>query len=79
MKQVLLDTNFILTCVKQKIDFFEEIYLMGIEILIPEKVIEEIKKLKKEAELKILEREKTKFHKIFLAGIQISLNQKRIL
>lgn len=45
MKQVLLDTNFILTCIKQKIDFFREIPEKGIEILIPTQVIEEIKRL----------------------------------
>ena len=44
--KVLLDTNFILTCVKQKIDFFEEIKLMGFEILIPRQVINELEILK---------------------------------
>jgi len=47
MKQAILDTNFILTCVKQKIDFFEWFNLNGIEILIPLEVINEIKKIKK--------------------------------
>lgn len=46
MKQVILDTSFILTCVKQKIDFFEDIKLKGLEILIPEQVIREIERLK---------------------------------
>ena len=45
MKKVILDTSFILACVKQKIDFFEEINLMGIEIVIPEQVISEIKRV----------------------------------
>lgn len=45
MKQTILDTNFILTCVKQKIDFFEKIPQMGIQILIPKQVIEEIKRV----------------------------------
>jgi len=43
MNNILLDTNFILTCIKQKIDFFEE--LIGNQILIPEQVINEIKRL----------------------------------
>jgi len=43
---VLLDTNFILTCIRQKIDFFNEIELMGMGIIIPKEVIEEIKKIK---------------------------------
>ena len=45
MKRVVLDTNFILTCVKQKIDFFEKIKFMGMQILIPKQVIEEIKRI----------------------------------
>jgi len=45
MKQAILDTNFILTCVKQKIDFFEKIPQMGVQILIPKQVIEEIKRV----------------------------------
>lgn len=43
MKQTILDTNFILTCIKQKIDFFEYLKFMGIQILIPKQVIKEIK------------------------------------
>ena len=43
--KVLLDSNFLITCIKQKIDFFEEIKLMGIKILIPEQVINELKTL----------------------------------
>ena len=38
-----MDSSFILTCVRQKIDFFEEIELKGIQILIPKQVIREIK------------------------------------
>ncbi len=45
MADVILDTNFVVTCVKQKIDFFEEIKLMGFRILISEQVIEELEKL----------------------------------
>ena len=77
MKKIILDTNFILTCVKQKIDFFEEIKFMGMEILIPKQVINELKKVanskkklhfRKDAELslKLLEKEKNSFKKIDL-------------
>jgi len=45
MKQVILDTNFILTCIKQKIDFFEELKLEGLQISIPKQVINEIKRI----------------------------------
>jgi uncharacterized protein len=47
MKQVLLDTNFIISCARQRIDFFHEIPLMGFEILIPRQVFDEIEKLSK--------------------------------
>jgi uncharacterized protein len=47
MKQVILDTNFIITCVKQKIDFFEEIRFMGLEIVVPKQVIAELERLSK--------------------------------
>ena len=43
MKYVILDTNFILSCLRKKIDFFEEIKFMGFQILIPKQVIKEIK------------------------------------
>ena len=45
MEQVLLDTNFILTCVKQKIDFFQWFKLNGFSIIIPMEVINELKML----------------------------------
>lgn len=61
MKQTILDTSFILSCVRQKIDFFEELYLMGISIIIPKEVISEIekfkeKKLEAQTALKLLEK-----------------------
>ncbi|MBW6442579.1 hypothetical protein K0A97_02235 [Patescibacteria group bacterium] len=46
MKKVILDTNFILSCVRQRIDFFEDIKFRGLKILIPTGVINELKKLK---------------------------------
>ncbi len=57
MKQVLLDTNFILSCARQKIDFFHEIPMMGIEVLIPRQVIDEIKLLSKSKESAIIREE----------------------
>jgi len=54
MKQVILDTSFILTCVKQKIDFLEELKFMGLKILVPKQVLGELSGIassKKEAEL----------------------------
>jgi rRNA-processing protein FCF1 len=45
MKEVLLDTNFILTCVRQKIDFFEDIRMMGMSIIIPRQILRELEKI----------------------------------
>ena len=75
---VLLDTNFILTCVKQKIDFFHDIKFMGMKIIISKQVINELMKImnskkklhfRKDAELslRILEKEKNSFKKINLS------------
>ena len=64
MKSALLDTNFILICIKQKIDFFEELYLQGYQIIITDKVIDELKKLKQTSALKLLE--KNNFKEIIL-------------
>ncbi len=67
MKKVILDSSFIVTCVKQKIDFFENINLMGMQILIPKQVIREIKNLKNPASKTSLEiLKKNKFKEIDL-------------
>ena len=47
MKKVILDTNFILACVNQKIDFFEEIKFLGLKIIIPKPVIKELEGIAK--------------------------------
>jgi len=57
---VILDTNFIITCAKQKIDFFKEIVEMGLEIVIPEQVIQELKSVSKDREKKKESREAAK-------------------
>jgi rRNA-processing protein FCF1 len=57
MTKIILDTNFIIACAKQKIDFLEELMFMGLKPIIPDKVLNELKRLKnKDAEtaLKIL-------------------------
>ncbi len=43
MKKVLLDTSFILTCIKQKINFFEDLKHMGIKVIIPKQVQGELR------------------------------------
>jgi len=49
MAKVILDTNFILNCVRNKFDFYEGIRDRGDTILIPKEVIEEIKRISKTA------------------------------
>lgn len=66
MKQILLDTNFIISCIKNKIDFFDYIEEEGYSIVIPEQVINELEGLKKESALRLLE--KNKFNMISLKG-----------
>ncbi len=73
MKKVILDTNFIVSCIRNKIDFFEEIKFMGMQILIPKQVIEELKSIinskkkfgfKKDAKIALQILEKNLFQKI---------------
>src|SRR4030042_1134512 len=69
MKYALLDTSFILSCIRKKIDFFEQIQSMGLAIIIPKQVIEEIKGLsnsKPEAKIALSLLEKNSFMKIDL-------------
>ena len=47
MRQIILDANFIMSCVRNKIDFFEGINLMGIQIIIPKQIISEVEKIAK--------------------------------
>ena len=46
MAKVILDTNFILTCIGNKVDFYEEFLHKGHSVLIPKEVVSEIKKLR---------------------------------
>jgi rRNA-processing protein FCF1 len=75
MKEAILDTSFILTCVKEKIDFFEWFLHNGIQPLIPKEVIKEIEgiikskqklKEKETAVVSLAILEKNKFKKISL-------------
>jgi rRNA-processing protein FCF1 len=43
MKKIILDTNFILTCIRNKIDFAEDLSLRGLQVLIPQEVIKELR------------------------------------
>ena len=45
MKQVILDTSFILSAVRLKIDFLEDIKFLGYKALLPKQVITELKNI----------------------------------
>lgn len=69
MKYVILDTSFILSCVRKKIDLFEEIAFMGFKVIIPKQVIHEIEKFKDkkpEANLSLRILKQNKFKEINL-------------
>ena len=68
MEKIIFDTNFILTAIKQKIDFISD--LEGYELLVPKQVLEELKKMTTDKKKKLVERE--------LAGISLAiLNQNK--
>ena len=89
MKKIVLDTNFIITCVKEKIDFFENIESLGAKIIIPEEVKQEIEKIgksrqklksKKRAELalKIIETEEGNYETIKLKTKNVDNGLKKL-
>lgn len=49
--EVILDTNFVVSCVKKKIDFLNELEGMGFKVLLPKEVFEEIKDLRQDSSL----------------------------
>ncbi|MEK6850570.1 MAG: hypothetical protein AABX85_03270 [Nanoarchaeota archaeon] len=44
--EVLLDSNFIISCLKRKIDFISKLEEKGFKILLPREVFQELKDLK---------------------------------
>ncbi len=52
MAKVILDTNFIMNCVREKFDFFEGILDLGHKIVIPKEVLNELGKLSRESRSK---------------------------
>src|SRR3989344_9092225 len=44
--EVILDTNFIVSCIKKKIDFMSELELQGFKVLVPREVLQELKDLR---------------------------------
>ena len=74
MKDILLDTNFILSCIRRKLDFFNDLKFRGFKILIPSEIITELekisetggKKFREEAKIALNLLKKNSFEKIHL-------------
>ena len=70
MRQVVLDTNFILTAIKNKIDFIEGVTFLGLTPIVPEQVIAELEKI-------VESKKKLKFKDDARLGLKI-LSKKKI-
>ena len=76
--KVLLDTSFIISCIRKRIDFFTQLREQGFEVIVPREVLEELKDLKKKSSTSQEDRlaidisfemfEKEDFKKISLGG-----------
>lgn len=55
--EVLLDTSFILSCVRKRIDFITKLEEKGFRIVLPREVLEELKDLKRKGKQSLNDRE----------------------
>ena len=53
---VLLDTNFIISCIRKKIDFIDQLEDLGFKVILPREVLEELKDLRKSPKQSRLDR-----------------------
>jgi len=78
--KVILDTNFILYCMKQKIDFISlanELFSENIDFLIAEEVINELKNISERKGEKTKDKDAAKLGLKFVAGYEkVQLNNK---
>tara|TARA_Y100000310_G_C20591626_1_gene768367 strand:+ start:435 stop:806 length:372 start_codon:yes stop_codon:yes gene_type:complete len=49
--EVVLDTNFVISCIRKKIDFIDQLKTLGFKIVVPREVFHELKDLKKESKV----------------------------
>ena len=82
MKKIILDTSFILSAVREKIDFFSELTDLGFNIIIPKEVLLELngiilskqkEKFKNEAKISLNILKKEKFDFITLESRNVDL------
>jgi rRNA-processing protein FCF1 len=66
--RIVFDTNFIMTCIKQKIDFIYE--LEGHELLLPKQVIKELEKIVEDKKKKFEERELARTSLMFIKSFR---------
>lgn len=55
--EVILDTNFIISCVMKRIEFIDELEEMGFKVRVPRRVLQEMKDLKTESKTTRAERQ----------------------
>jgi len=79
MKYIVLDTNFILSCIRKKIDFADEIKFMGYKILIPNEIVIELEKISETGKAKFKEESKIALSIIKKNHFeQVALNTKNV-
>lgn len=44
--EVILDSNFVVSCIKKRIDYLEELTNLGFKVVVPREVIDELKDLR---------------------------------
>jgi len=44
--EVLLDSNFIISCIRKRIDFIDELEALGFKVALPREIVQELKDLK---------------------------------
>jgi len=49
--EVILDTNFIISCIRKRIDFIGELGDLGFRIAVPREVLQELKDLKRDGKM----------------------------
>ena len=90
MAKVILDTNFILSAIRNKVDFFEEILNKGHIVVISDEVVAEIKRLgegtkklklkfKDEADLALKLLEKSNYEKVSCPGCYVDVGLRAFL
>lgn len=47
--EVLLDSSFIVSCLRKRIDFFDELAKLGFKVVVPREVLQELKDLRLKA------------------------------